>query len=73
MIEMLIGSKMEVIDAKNRNLLGIAGKIVDETKNTITVETGKGIKKLIKSEITLKLGSSIMKGEHLRRRPEDIK
>jgi len=28
---------------------------------------------LIKSEITLKLGSSIMKGEHLRRRPEDIK
>ena len=41
MIEMLIGSKMEVIDAKNRNLLGIAGKIVDETKNTITVETGK--------------------------------
>ena len=73
MKEMLIGSKMEEIDAKNRNLLGIAGRIVDETKNTITVETGKGIKKLIKSEIIFKLGSSVMNGEHLRRRPEDIK
>ncbi len=71
-METLIGSKMEVIDAKNKNLLGIAGRIVDETKNTLTVETEDGTKKLIKSEVIFKLGAKVLRGEHLRRRPEDI-
>ena len=43
---------MEVTDATNKNLIGITGKIIDETKNTITVEQQDIKKKLIKEQIT---------------------
>ncbi len=73
MEETLIGSKMEVVDAKNKNLLGINGRIIDETKNTITVETRDGVRKLIKCEVIFKLGSKVLRGEHMVRRPEEIR
>ena len=49
----LIGSGLEVIDSKNKSLIGIKGKVIDETRNTITIEVGKSVKKLIKSEVKL--------------------
>ena len=69
----LIGTKIEIVDAQNKNLLGLSGKVIDETKNMLTLETQKGIKKLIKSQITFKMGSSIIKGDHVIRRPEEIR
>ena len=50
-----IGKKVEVIDAKNKSLVGIKGKIIDETKNIFTIEKINGeTKKLIKKQITIK-------------------
>ena len=69
----LIGTKIEVVYAQNKNLLGLSGKIIDETKNVLTIETPKGVKKLIKSQITFKMGTNVIKGDHIIRRPEEIR
>ena len=50
----LIGSIVKVVQSKNQSLIGIYGKVIDETKNTITLQKGKRIK-LIKSHVKLKL------------------
>ena len=34
----LIGLHIEVVKAKNSSLIGLKGKIIDETKNTITIK-----------------------------------
>lgn len=41
----LIGSKIEVVKSTSTNLVGIKGKVVDETKNTIMLDSGKMIQK----------------------------
>ena len=51
----LIGLKAEVVKSKNKSLVGLKGKIVDETRNMLTIETKNGDKKVIKSECVLKL------------------
>ncbi len=71
----LIGIRAEIAVSKNRSLAGISGIIVDETKNTLTLETKNGRKKLIKNQSTLLLyidGKKIMvDGKLLVARPED--
>ena len=49
----LIGLEVEVVDAKNKSLIGIKGKIVDETKNTFVIEIKGKEKKLLKDQVTL--------------------
>jgi ribonuclease P protein subunit POP4 len=48
-----IGLKAEVVDGSDKSRIGIKGKIVDETKNLVVIETGKGEKKLPKKEVCL--------------------
>lgn len=48
----LIGLDIEVIDAKNKSLIGIKGRIVDETRNTIKVIHENQEKILLKDQIT---------------------
>ena len=43
----LIGKHVEVVKASNKTLLGIKGKVINETKNTITLLTGNQEKKII--------------------------
>ncbi len=44
----LIGLEVEVAEASNRSLVGIKGTVVDETKNTLLVRTGRGDKRIPK-------------------------
>jgi len=69
----IIGKYVKIIDAKNKTLIGIEGKIIDETKNTITLETKRGRKKLIKSQITLNFIKEgvIINGKKIALRPEE--
>ncbi|MEM7816365.1 MAG: ribonuclease P protein subunit [Candidatus Aenigmatarchaeota archaeon] len=71
----LIGLECKVVGSKNKNHLGIKGRIVDETKNLIILETKKGIKKISKKGaiFRLKLESSIVEilGDDILARPED--
>ena len=45
----LIGLDTEVVDSTNRSLIGIKGRIVDETRNLLTIETDAQEKKIPKS------------------------
>lgn len=51
----LIGLKMEVIESTNKNLKGLSGKIIDETKNLLYVQQEKKEKKIPKKEVRIAL------------------
>ena len=51
----LIGLKVEIVDAENKSLIGIKGKIIDETKYLLKIKTSKGEKRILKKQVTLKL------------------
>ncbi len=70
----LIGEEIEVVDSKNKSNIGIRGKIIDETKETLKVHQGNGkVVVLMKNIITFKLLNTgkIISGEQITRRPED--
>jgi ribonuclease P protein subunit POP4 len=71
----LIGCNVSVIDAANKILVGIRGKVIDETKNVITVETKDGIKKILKKQIKIEVNDGLKKiiidGKSLAKRPEE--
>lgn len=52
---MLIGKKVRVKNALNKSLMGISGKVIDETKNMLLLQTKKGRKKLIKKQVKLEI------------------
>ncbi|MBI2672492.1 ribonuclease P protein subunit [Candidatus Woesearchaeota archaeon] len=72
----MIGLKMEVLEAKNKNLIGMKGVIVDETKNTLVIKNEKEeMKTILKDQVVLKIhykGNEIkVNGDLLLGRPED--
>ena len=71
----LIGSMIEVTQSKNNSLIGLKGKVIDETKNTLILESKNKIKKIIKSHIKfkMKVENKIVEinGKLLVSRPED--
>lgn len=70
----LIGLEIEIVESKNRSLVGMKGKITDETRNTITIDGGKS-RKIMKSHVTMKtrIGNKEyeINGKILVGRPED--
>ncbi len=67
----LIGLKIKVIDAVNKSQVSIEGKIIDETRNTIKVQTKSGIKQIMKNNITLMINDQKINGVDLVGRPEE--
>ncbi len=71
----MIGLTIKVVKSSNKSLEGIEGKIIDETKNTFTIETKSSEKKLLKNQITFKTTikgkTVIIEGGCLTKRPED--
>jgi ribonuclease P protein subunit POP4 len=49
----LIGLSVLVVGSTDRGLVGISGRIVDETRNTLLVETERGLKRIPKSNTSL--------------------
>ena len=70
-----IGKELEVIEADNPSLVGIKGKVIDETKNMLIIEQNNETKKLVKKQVTIKAKIEdkeiIIKGEILQGRPEE--
>ncbi len=68
----LIGSNIEVVNSKNKSLIGVKGKIIDETKNMFVLDNQK---KLIKSQsifrIKIKNKTYEINGKILQNSPED--
>ena len=46
-----IGLEIEIIKSTNHSLNGLKGVVVDETKNTLIIETNEGRKSLLKQQI----------------------
>ena len=73
--EELIGLNAKIIDSKNPQNINIEGRIVDETKNMIIIETKYGDKKLIKNQNTFEIGfdngKEVIEGSLLVARPQD--
>ncbi len=69
----LIGEEICVVDSTNKSHLGMAGKVVDETKSTIRIDQHGRTKVLLKDNITFKITRTgeILAGKDLLRRPED--
>lgn len=49
----LIGAKITVKKCKNNSVIGMQGDVVDETKNTIVINTDNGECTLIKNQCEL--------------------
>ncbi len=45
----LIGRNIEIIDSTNKANIGLKGKVLDETKHLLIIDTSKGIKKVPKT------------------------
>ena len=45
----LIGMNTEILNSSNPQIIGLNGRIVDETKSMITIHTRNGIKSIAKS------------------------
>ncbi len=72
----LVGLPVKIVKSTNPVNVGIEGKVVDESRNTITVETSKGSKNFVKDQCTFsfRLPSGdrvIVDGRVLIARPED--
>lgn len=68
---MLLGKHVQVVRADNPHLKGIAGRVINETKNTLTLLTPeKKEKKIIKSQVTLQVNTAEIKPKNAR--PEEI-
>ncbi|MFH0870823.1 MAG: ribonuclease P protein subunit [archaeon] len=64
--EEFIGAELRVIEAKNKSLEGIEGKIIDETKKTFKIRTqgGKQADKTKTTKTVLKEGAVFMINNH---------
>lgn len=72
----LIGLHVEIAKSCNIHQTGTKGMVVDETKNTLTIETDKGLKKIQKSgsEFIFKIpnGKRVkVDGKRILARPEE--
>lgn len=71
----LISLECEIVSATDPSLVGRKGTIVDETMNTLIIDTCRGEKRIPKGIVVLKLKlnkkEAVIKGKRLIGRPED--
>ncbi|MGQ0771900.1 MAG: ribonuclease P protein component 1 [Nitrososphaerota archaeon] len=71
----LIGLETQIIDSSNKSLVGLSGKIIDETKFMLTIETENGTKMIPKQHSSWKFTANdqecIIDGKTISKRPED--
>ena len=67
----LIGRDVEVLQSANVSLRGLQGKIVNETKMTITIRHQGKKKMLLKNSITININGTVVPGKELVGRPEE--
>lgn len=70
----LIGKKIEVVNSTNKQLIGLKGVVVDETKSTLTIlAEGERRISLLKAVVTFRLEETglVISGVDIVRRPEE--
>jgi ribonuclease P protein subunit POP4 len=56
----LIGENAEILSSENKQLIGMSGRVIDETRNTIRIQLGSATKTLSKKIITFKTKNDII-------------
>jgi len=67
----LIGKHAKVIMATNKSLIGLEGMVVNETRNTLVVQTEKGIKRAQKHGAVFEIDGQEASGDDLLAAPEE--
>lgn len=68
---MLFGKTICIVASKNKSLVGLTGKVIDETKYTIVLLVGNEKKRLIKQTITFKFDGKVIVGSTIIGIPQD--
>lgn len=67
-----IGKPLSVCEASNAHYVGLAGTIVDETKNSFRIETDTGVEKVIlKKGTCFLIEGNLIPGNEITKRLED--
>ena len=67
-----IGTQTQIVDSSNKSLVGLSGKIVNETQSTFTIHTNRGSKMIPKQHSSWKFANEqIINGDLIAKRPED--
>jgi ribonuclease P protein subunit POP4 len=70
-----IGEQVEIIKSSNRQLLGLTGKIVDETRDSLKILVNKTnfreFKMVFKKGNVFRIGNLTVDGNKIGKRPED--
>lgn len=70
--EEFIGRHVKVLQSSCKNQTGLEGKVVDETKNTLVIETKNGEKTVLKKNCCFIFeGKDVVKGCEILFRPEE--
>jgi ribonuclease P protein subunit POP4 len=71
----LIGLRVKVVRCLDKKQKGLEGRVTDETKNTLVVETRNGTKRIAKSSSTFRFyaggRSFVVKGVEINFRPHE--
>ncbi len=66
-----IGLTVRVIQSRDPSLLGVEGRIIDETKNMLVVESQGKIKKIAKDIAVFDIAGHMVEGRKIKYRPEE--
>ena len=71
----LIGLDTEIVKSNNEQIVGLRGRIIDETKSMLVISTQKGIKKIPKENTQWKFyfdnKETLVYGNMLAKRPQE--
>jgi RNase P/RNase MRP subunit p29 len=65
------GKHVRIVTASNPSQKGIEGVVVDETRNTIAIQTAKGIKRVQKHGTMFEIDGHEVDGEEVLAAPEE--
>lgn len=67
-----IGIHTQIVDSTNKQLIGLNGKIVNETQSMFTINTNNGTKAIPKQYSSWKFANDqVINGDLIAKRPED--
>ena len=69
--EEFLGQKIQITKSPMKHQQNVCGIIVDETKNTFTILTDDGEKKVLKSKREFLIRGTKINGDKIQKRPEE--
>ena len=65
------GLDIIIKESKNKTLINVEGKIIEETKNTFKIKTKEGNKTVLKKACTFKINNQKIDGKKINKKPQD--